>query len=221
MVGYNSLSENQFGFRKGRSTVDAIQAVMDIATKARRGTSKRKGFCALISTNIRNAFNTGEWKNCIEAISRKKVPDYLLRMKDDYMSDRWVVYEGDKWSLQEAMTCGAPQVSRVGLLVWNLMYEEFLRMDLPVGTSVIGFAHDALVVCAAVDAGILKLRINESLWWANLWLDSRDLKMASAKTEALLITDRRSFQYSKIVLGEHEVVWKKRDRNYESHPMWS
>ena len=49
MVSENGLSENQFGFRKGRSTVDAIQAMVGIATKARRGTSKRKGFCALIS----------------------------------------------------------------------------------------------------------------------------------------------------------------------------
>ena len=36
--------ENQFGFKKSRSTLDAIPAVVDIATKARRGTSKRKGF---------------------------------------------------------------------------------------------------------------------------------------------------------------------------------
>ena len=58
MVGKNSLSENQFGFRNGTSTVDAIQVVVAIATKARRGTGKRKGFCALISMDIRNAFNT-------------------------------------------------------------------------------------------------------------------------------------------------------------------
>ena len=58
MVGENGLSDNQFGFRKGRSTVDAIQAVVDIATKGRRGTGKRKGFCALVSIDIRNAFNT-------------------------------------------------------------------------------------------------------------------------------------------------------------------
>ena len=42
MVRENGLSENQFGFRKGRSTVDAIQTVVDITTKARRGTGKRK-----------------------------------------------------------------------------------------------------------------------------------------------------------------------------------
>ena len=58
MVRENGLSENQFGFRKVKSTVEDIQAVVDIATKARRGTGKRKGFCALISIDVRNAFNT-------------------------------------------------------------------------------------------------------------------------------------------------------------------
>ena len=96
MVRENGRSENQFGFRKGRCTVDAIQAVVDIATEARRGNGKRKGFCALISIDIRNAFNTARWNICIEAMVRKKVPDYLLRMIDDYLSDRWVTYEGDK-----------------------------------------------------------------------------------------------------------------------------
>ena len=69
--------------RKGRSTVDGIQAVVDIATKARRETGKREGFCALISIDIRNAFNSARWYICIEAMVRKKVPGYLLRMIDD------------------------------------------------------------------------------------------------------------------------------------------
>ena len=76
MVRENGLSENQFGFRKGRSTVNAIQAVVDIATKARRGTGKSTGFCALISTGIRNAFNTARWNICIEAMVRKKVHSF-------------------------------------------------------------------------------------------------------------------------------------------------
>ena len=83
---------------------------------------------------------------------------------DRLLSDRWVTYEGDKLSLKEEMTCGAPQGSRVGPLVWNVMYGDFLRMDLPAGTRIVGFADDALVVCAADDVRILELRINEILW---------------------------------------------------------
>ena len=69
---------------------------MDIAPKAKRGTGKRKGFCALISIDIRSVFNNARWKNCIKAITRKRVSDCLLRMIDDYLSDRWVIYEGEK-----------------------------------------------------------------------------------------------------------------------------
>ena len=96
MVGENGLSKNLFGFRKGRYTVDYIHLVVNITIYARKGTGKRKGLCALISIDIRNAFNTAKWNICIEAMIRKKVPDYLLRMIDDYLSDRWVIYEGDK-----------------------------------------------------------------------------------------------------------------------------
>ena len=88
---------------------------------------------------------------------------------------------------------GVDSSSRVGPLVWNLMYDDFLRMDLPAETSIVGFADDALVVCAADHVGILELRINESLWQAKRWLDIRDLKIAPEKTEALFVTDWRSF----------------------------
>ena len=43
LVEENGLSDNQFEFRKGRFTVYAIQAVLDIDIKARTGTGKRKG----------------------------------------------------------------------------------------------------------------------------------------------------------------------------------
>ena len=66
MVGENVLSEIHFGYRKDRSTVDAIQAMLDIVSKARRGTGKRMGFCAFISIDVRNAYNTERWNICIE-----------------------------------------------------------------------------------------------------------------------------------------------------------
>ena len=49
MEGVNNLSENYFGFRKGRSIVSSMWTVVDIARKARRGIGKRK---------IHNSFNT-------------------------------------------------------------------------------------------------------------------------------------------------------------------
>ena len=171
MIGKRNLLEKQFSFKKARSTVDAIQMVVDSDIKTRRGTGKRKEFCPLISIDIRNAFNSVRWKTCIKAMMRKKGPDYLLQMVDDYLNNRWVIYEDDKWSLEEEMTSGVPEGSRVGPFMWNVIYNEFLRMDIPAGTSIIGFTDDALVVYAAADARISELRINVSLWQANVgWI---------------------------------------------------
>ena len=176
--------------------VDQYVAVVDIDTKARRGTGKLKVFFTLINTDIRNAFNTVRWKNYFEAMTWKKVPDNLLRMIDDHLSNRWVLYEGDKRSLKEEMTCGAPEGLWVGSFVWNVMCDDFLRKGcafLPAGTSVIGFVDDALVVCTSENFRILEVRINEILWREKRWLDSKSLKMAPENTETLLVTDRRPF----------------------------
>ena len=35
------------------------------------------------------------------------------------------------------------------------------------------------------------------------------MKMTPEKSEALLVTDRRSFQYPKIVLGDNGIEWNK------------
>ena len=78
LVGESGFSENQFGFRKGRSTLDAIQAEVNIATNAIKGTVKREGFCALISIDIRNAFNTAWWNICIEAMML--TPDTMVSL---------------------------------------------------------------------------------------------------------------------------------------------
>ena len=80
------------------------------------------------------------------------------------------------------MTCGAPQGSRVDPFVWNVMYDDLLRMDLPAGTTIVKYADDALVVCAADDVRILELKSNQSLWRVKRWLAVRDLEMADSNS---------------------------------------
>ena len=50
------LSERQFGFRKNRSTTNAICYILNKAN----GAIKRKGYCALITLHVKNAFNSAK-----------------------------------------------------------------------------------------------------------------------------------------------------------------
>ncbi|CAB0041231.1 unnamed protein product, partial [Trichogramma brassicae] len=59
--GPAGLADSQYGFRKGRSTVDAIQAVLSTARTAISGKRWHRGtkeYCAIITLDVRNAFNS-------------------------------------------------------------------------------------------------------------------------------------------------------------------
>jgi len=54
----NGLSSNQYGFRKGKSTVDAINRVMEEVADAGTGSIYKRELCMLITLNVANAFNS-------------------------------------------------------------------------------------------------------------------------------------------------------------------
>lgn len=55
------LSNNQYGFRKGK---------MESKTT--------KEFCTIITLDVKNAFNTAKWKVVINAINQKGINDFLF-----------------------------------------------------------------------------------------------------------------------------------------------
>lgn len=198
------LSERQYGFRRGKSTIDAIRDVKNRAWEARR----LGAFCALIGIDIRNAFNTLRWKDIYWCLKKMKVPRYLRRMIRDYLSGRKIIFDGKDWVIVDEMTGGAPQGSRLGPFLWNTVYDALLKMRMPTGVVVIGFADDAIIVIIGDNIHILRIRIEESLRRVGRWLDSRGLDMAVQKTEAVLVTRRKAFEWPKLEIEGQEVAWR-------------
>lgn len=100
-TGFTGLSERQFGFRKGKSTMDAILEVKSIVDKP----VKRGEVAIAVGIDIANAFNSLPW-SCIRSALRKKgIPPYLRRIIDSYLQDRFV-------DIQTAMVTCADSASR-------------------------------------------------------------------------------------------------------------
>ena len=55
------LANNQFGFRKARSTVGESSQVVMMVKTAMSGRRCTKRMCAIIALHIRNAFNSSRW----------------------------------------------------------------------------------------------------------------------------------------------------------------
>ena len=94
--------------------MDAIARVTEIATSVKRGWWRNKGYCALITLDIRNAFNTARWDKIMTALVDRKTPTYLLHMMDSYLSDRTLIHDTEDGPEEYVVTAGDPQGSVLG-----------------------------------------------------------------------------------------------------------
>lgn len=106
----NGLSESQFGFRKGRSTIHALEEVIKFADES--GGRQKVG---LVTLDVQNAFNAAPWDRIKEAMLHKELPYYLCRVVNSYLSDRTIHFKsnnGERSARQ--VSYGVPQGSVLG-----------------------------------------------------------------------------------------------------------
>lgn len=54
-----------------------------------------KEYCAVVTHDVKNAFNSADWQNNCEALKRMQVPKYMLDVITSYLSNRKLVYDSD------------------------------------------------------------------------------------------------------------------------------
>jgi hypothetical protein len=62
-----------------------------------------------------------------------------------------------------SVTCGVPQGSVLGPVLWNLIYDGILNIDMPEGVETIAFADDLTVVTTAKTEEQLMRNTNKEL----------------------------------------------------------
>lgn len=69
------FTDSQYGFRKCRGTIDAINRLKTIVPNA----GKKRKFNVL-TIDVKNAFNSAPWTKILEATCHKGLPHYIRRM---------------------------------------------------------------------------------------------------------------------------------------------
>ncbi|KAL1446868.1 hypothetical protein WDU94_009856 [Cyamophila willieti] len=185
--GCLNLSPEQYGFRPKRSTVNAIERVYRFADVERTMSRRKRKLCLLITVDVRNAFNSAPWDKIVEAMSKKKIPEYLLRMVKSYFTERVLLTsEG-----QRPMTAGAPQGSVKGPTLWNALYDGILELEVAEGVLLTAYADDLAVVIKARTAEELEEKASETLYLVSEWMNNHGLSLAPQKTEATLLIGRK------------------------------
>lgn len=195
------LSERQYGFRKTKSTIDAIDFVVGTAKRAINGKGKERKYCAVITLDIKNAFNSAAWKHVVSSLRNVNAPEYLIRIVQNYFSNRCLWAETDRGIKSYKITSGVPQGSVLGPLLWNIMYNGIFGLRLPEEANVVGFADDIAVLVQSRYLDEVQLYANETIRIIEGWLTSVNLQLAEHKTEMVLISGRRKRESISIKVG--------------------
>jgi len=215
LIGEYELNDHQYGFRKGRSTTDAISTVMNVVHEATVGQYRRRKMCAVVAIDVANAFNSAKWIKIMEALRKKNVPEYLMGVIGNYLNDRWLEYGEGKRRL---ISCGVPQGSVLGPLLWNIMYDDLLRLNInekvlgPFSCTLVGFADDVAVVTAGQTTEILEAATNEALRAVSRWLDENGLTLSKNKTEAVILTTKRAYEKPRLQIDGTPIQVKEQLR---------
>lgn len=219
------LSKNKFGFVKNKSTMDAIREVMKSADKVNQTSYTHRKFCLLITVDVQNAFNAANWEKIIAGLNDKGIRGHLIRIVQEYLQDREIVTQHGK---RYRVSCGVPQGSVLGPLLWNVLYDKLLRSRMPDGVKLVGFADDLAVIVIGKDQQELERKTRTAMNVVKEKLVDLDLQLNAEKTEAILLSGRRKIPSLSIAVEENWAlrtaaalkylgVYMEKDQNWATH----
>lgn len=208
------LSPRQYGFRSGRSTVDAIQEVVEAVQRAEDHNHHSRRVVLLVTLDVKNAFNSAKWTDMLAALERSfNVPRYLMRIVDAYLRNRTLLYQTTEGQRTTSVTSGAAQGSILGPDLWNAAYDGLLRLDMPEEVRLVGYADDVAALVAARNVELAQSKLNRVMVRVNAWMSEHNLSLALDKTEIVILTKKRINTIIPMRIGE-VVVQSKSHAKY-------
>lgn len=204
------LTPNQFGFCRGKSTIDALIELINFIEFAHRN----EGIAVAISLDIANAFNSLQWKDIKSALRGKNIPEYICQIIDSYLSNRYIEFPTDQGLERRVMETEVPQGSVLGPLLWNVTYDQVLRGITEDGCRLIGYADDTLILVAAENMEIAVRRAEIQTALTIRKIRELNLRVATEKPEIVTFENKKEPGIKYDILIEDKLIQTKSVMKY-------
>lgn len=178
---HRNISPSQHGFRCGKSTVTAINAIMD------RVTNTSKNYCQLILLDISGAFDNAWWPMVLLKVKQGGCPPNIYRILVSYFTDRRVGLFMGRQVVWKRSTMGCPQGSVLGPTLWNLLLDDILRLPMPEGVSMTAYADDITIAIEAPTRAKIERDAQYMLQAVSEWGHRNRLTFSAAKSQTITL----------------------------------
>lgn len=195
---HNLLDQRQYGFTRGKSTIDALQDIVDTILQ-----HKEDYKCATILIDIQGAFDSCWWPGITYDIDKDSYPAYLTQSVMSFFQNRQIECTFASHYSSKTLTKGCPQGSALSPLLWNININDLLRSWNIPNTHPVIFADDGSFVCWGPTEASLHSTISESINQIRFWCQRRKLQLSLGKTNVLLTNSKIPFP---IRISDHNIA---------------
>lgn len=198
-------SNRQYGFTKGRSTVDAIEKLICTIRS-----NKANGLNSLvISLDITGAFDNILHSRLIEQMEMAKVSPNLIRFAKSYLTNRFVQIKIGETTMKKKLTRGCPQGSKCGPGMFNIVLNDLLRRMDELDLECIAYADDIILIVSGKDNDLMKSKANNTLEMITDWGQENGLKFNEEKTQAMMFRKSKKVKWPQISMNEKKIAEQK------------
>ena len=178
------FSNFQFGFRENHSTTHALLTLIDKVTHALDLFSHTVG----IFLDFSKAFDTINHEILLAKLSHYGIRGKALEWFTSYLSNRsQYVHINGFDSKKKTITCGVPQGSLLGPLLFIIYINDFHRSSDKL--SFLLFADDSNLFYSHSDPNVLIRTVNEELKNVTQWIYANKLSLNINKTKVMLFSN--------------------------------
>lgn len=174
------------------------------AKRAKAFAPQNRKQCLLVTIDVKNAFNSAPWEGIVKAL-KKNISPYLIRMITSYFTKRELhICQNNTMDI----SCGVPQGSVLGPLLWSIYYDEVLRLEMPPNVLLVGYADDLAIVVTADSEAVIVTTANTAIHRIVECMRNLKLKIAPEKTEAVILSNKRVMRQISINVLETKIFTK-------------
>lgn len=181
----NILPNSQYGFRKGRSSMDSLSV---FTTDIRIAFSQNKSVVATF-LDIKSAYDNVLIELLLRKLHVLRIPHLLTNFIQNMLAGRIIFLTNT--DLSRVAWKGLPQGSVLSPLLYNI-YTYDLEASVSDTVSILQYADDLLLYSTSIYIDSAAQNINFALHFLKLWLDKHGLELSPTKSIVVPFTRKNS-----------------------------